>query len=135
MIVEKRKPYGIGEALPLSGKLYGLLEVLYDYRGWSASDLTIKMKVRPERGLGADGMPLVTREELTTLVYQDGYSHGYQPPAYGEKELRHAVERLLRTPLSELMVSGRLRDHAYWHVTLGDAGLAILPFIPGGDTW
>ena len=54
----------------LSGKLYVLLEVLYDNRGAAVSDFTIKMKVWPERGLGADGRPLVTDEELATLVYR-----------------------------------------------------------------
>ena len=34
----------------LSGKLYVLLEVLYDNRGSAASDLTIKMKVWPRAG-------------------------------------------------------------------------------------
>jgi hypothetical protein len=46
-----------GEVLapPLIGKLYDLLRLLYDNRG---------------RGMGADGEPMVTHEELTTLVYR-----------------------------------------------------------------
>jgi hypothetical protein len=37
--------------------------------------------------------------------------------------------------LSELVVSGRLRAHAYWQVVPEEGGLVFLPLIPGGETW
>ena len=61
-----------GEVLapPLIGKLYDLLRLLYDNRGRAVSDREIMKEVWPERGMGADGEPMVTHEELTTLVYR-----------------------------------------------------------------
>ena len=58
------------QPLAVSGKLYDLLCLLYRNRGRAVSDCDIKEAVWPERGLGADGLPLVTDEELTTLVYR-----------------------------------------------------------------
>ena len=57
-----------GQHITLSGKLYGLLHVLYENRGRAVSILDIKTEVWQERGLGADGMPLVTNQEVYTLV-------------------------------------------------------------------
>jgi ATP-dependent Clp protease ATP-binding subunit ClpA len=68
--------------------------------------------------------------EAQEYLAQAGYSQ-----AHGARELRRTVDRLLRTPLSELKLSGRLRDHAYWQVVPRDEGLAFLPFTPGGETW
>ena len=76
------------------------------------------------------GITLNITPEARQYLTQAGFS-----PAYGARELRRTVERLLQAPLSELMVSGRLHEHAYWQVVCGDYGLAILPFMPGGDTW
>jgi pSer/pThr/pTyr-binding forkhead associated (FHA) protein len=56
--------------LPLSGKLYDLLALLYENRGRAVSTHDIKRTVWKERELGADGMPLVTDDELRTLVYR-----------------------------------------------------------------
>jgi len=58
------------QPLAVSGKLYDLLCLLYENRGRAISDRNIKEAVWQERGLGIDGMPLVTDEELTTLVYR-----------------------------------------------------------------
>ena len=67
---ERREVVLDGQPLVLSGKLYDLLCLLYENRGRAVSDRDIKTAVWQERGLGADGMPLVTDEELTTLVYR-----------------------------------------------------------------
>jgi hypothetical protein len=57
-----------GQPLSLSGRLYDLLHLLYENRGRAVSILDIKAEVWQERGLGADGMPLVTSQEVYTLV-------------------------------------------------------------------
>jgi pSer/pThr/pTyr-binding forkhead associated (FHA) protein len=57
-----------GQPLGLSGRLYDLLLLLYENRGRAVSILDIKAEVWQERGLGADGMPLVTNQEVYTLV-------------------------------------------------------------------
>jgi hypothetical protein len=59
-----------GKPLPLSGKPYALLHLLHENRGRAVSTLDIKKEVWKERGLGADGLPLVTNGEVTTLVYR-----------------------------------------------------------------
>jgi hypothetical protein len=67
---ERREVTLEGRPLTLSGRLYDLLCLLYENRGRAVSDRDIKAAVWQERGLGADGMPMVTDEELTTLVYR-----------------------------------------------------------------
>lgn len=57
-----------GRVLELSGKPYDLFCLLYESRGRVVSHVEIKRVVWQERGLGADGMPLVTRDEVTTLI-------------------------------------------------------------------
>jgi pSer/pThr/pTyr-binding forkhead associated (FHA) protein len=59
-----------GQPLRLSGKLYDLLCLLHENQGRAVSAHEIKMNVWPERELGADSMPLVSNEEVTTLVYR-----------------------------------------------------------------
>jgi ATP-dependent Clp protease ATP-binding subunit ClpC len=76
------------------------------------------------------GTTLHVTSEAQAYLAQAGYSR-----TYGARELRRSVDRLLQAPLSELVVSGRLRDHAYWRVVPGEDGLAFLPFLPGGETW
>jgi ATP-dependent Clp protease ATP-binding subunit ClpC len=76
------------------------------------------------------GVTLYVAPEAQLYLARAGYSQ-----AYGARELRRTVDRLLQAPLSELVVSGRLREHACWQAVPGDGGLAILPYTPGGDTW
>lgn len=67
---ERREVILDGRPLPLTGKLYALLALLYENRGQAVSARDIKKAVWNERALGADGMPLVTNEEVSTLVYR-----------------------------------------------------------------
>lgn len=73
---------------------------------------------------------LYVAPEAQTYLVQAGYSR-----TYGARELRRTVDRLLQAPLSELVVSGRLRERECWQVIPGDGGLAILPYMPYGETW
>ena len=59
-----------GRVLIFRGKLYDLFCLLYENRGRVVSTLEIKRVVWREREPGADGMPLVTNEEVATLVYR-----------------------------------------------------------------
>jgi ATP-dependent Clp protease ATP-binding subunit ClpC len=76
------------------------------------------------------GTTLHVTPEARAYLAQVGYSW-----TYGARELHRTVDHLLQAPLSELVVSGRLRAHAYWQVVLGEDGLAFLPHVPGGETW
>jgi pSer/pThr/pTyr-binding forkhead associated (FHA) protein len=67
---ERREVFLDGAPLHLSGKLYDLLCLLYEKQGRAVNTHDIKKRVWPEREFGADGMPLVTNEEVTTLVYR-----------------------------------------------------------------
>jgi len=59
-----------GKPLTLRGKVLDLLLLLYENQGKAVSTRTIKIRVWPERELGVDGMPQVTNQEVTTLVYR-----------------------------------------------------------------
>jgi pSer/pThr/pTyr-binding forkhead associated (FHA) protein len=67
---ERREVTLCGRPLDLTGKLYDLFQLLYENRGQAVSARDIKKAVWKERALGADGMPLVTDDELRTLVYR-----------------------------------------------------------------
>jgi pSer/pThr/pTyr-binding forkhead associated (FHA) protein len=67
---ERREVTLDGQPLPLTGKLYALLALLYENQGRAVSARDIKKAVWKERVTGADGMPLVTDDELRTLVYR-----------------------------------------------------------------
>lgn len=67
---ERREVALDGRPRSLSGKLYDFLCLLYENRGRAVGDRDIMAAVWQERGLGSDGRPLVTDEELTTLVYR-----------------------------------------------------------------
>jgi DNA-binding winged helix-turn-helix (wHTH) protein len=67
---ERREVIVDGQPMTLSGKLYELLEMLYENQGQAVSTHDIKKAVWQERGLGVDGMPLVTNDEVTTLIYR-----------------------------------------------------------------
>ncbi len=61
-------------------------------------------------------------EEVERSVAQVGYSQ-----QYGVRELRRTVERLIQIPLSNLILSGELKQHARWQVICGSDGLSIIP--------
>ena len=76
------------------------------------------------------GVTLYVAPEAQTHLAQAGFS-----PTYGARELRRTVDRLLQAPLSELVLSGSPHEHPCWQVVPGDDGLAIQPYVPGGETW
>lgn len=55
------------------------------------------------------GVTLKVGAEARELMVRTGYS-----PAFGARELRRAVERLLQVPLSQLILSGELAKHTHW---------------------
>jgi ATP-dependent Clp protease ATP-binding subunit ClpC len=76
------------------------------------------------------GTTLFVTPEAEEYLAQVGYSQ-----TYGARELRRTVDRFLQVPVSELVLSGDLREHAYWQVVPQDGVLAFLPYTPGGETW
>jgi ATP-dependent Clp protease ATP-binding subunit ClpA len=67
---------------------------------------------------------LLVSEEAEQALAQAGYS-----PEYGVRELQRTVERLVQAPLSGLILSGRLKEHAVWQVVRGEQGLVVVPLI------
>jgi len=51
-------------------------------------------------------------------------SVGYSP-ALGARELRRTVERLVQAPLSDMALSGRLKEHHAWQVALSGSDLVF----------
>lgn len=64
---------------------------------------------------------LVTKEAEECLVHK-GYSL-----QYGVRELRRIVERLLQIPLSNLILSGRFKEHKSWQAVCGGEGVSVVP--------
>ncbi|MBI2458893.1 MAG: hypothetical protein HYV46_22525, partial [candidate division NC10 bacterium] len=64
---------------------------------------------------------LTVTEEAERFLAHAGYS-----PAYGVRELRRTVERLLQVPLSQLILRGEGRAHTQWQVVRAGEGLSII---------
>ena len=64
---------------------------------------------------------LVAKEAEEFLVHK-GYSL-----QYGVRELRRTVERLLQIPLSNLIISGRFKEHKTWQAICGGGGVSVVP--------
>jgi ATP-dependent Clp protease ATP-binding subunit ClpC len=68
------------------------------------------------------GVFLKVGAEARELMTRTGYS-----PAFGARELRRAVERLLQVPLSQLILSGELAKHTHWCAEAKDQVLGLVP--------
>jgi ATP-dependent Clp protease ATP-binding subunit ClpA len=68
------------------------------------------------------GCTLRVGPDARRLLARAGYS-----PEYGARELRRTVERLLQVPLSDLVVSGRIKEHRAWQAVVEGTGLAVVP--------
>jgi ATP-dependent Clp protease ATP-binding subunit ClpC len=68
------------------------------------------------------GVTLKVGAEARELMIRTGYS-----PAFGARELRRAVERLLQVPLSQLILSGELAKHTHWRAEAGEQVLVLVP--------
>ena len=65
---------------------------------------------------------LVVSEEAEAWLGRKGFN-----PDYGARELGRTIERYLQVPLSKLVLSGQLRQHATWQVEVRDDRLGLLP--------
>jgi len=65
---------------------------------------------------------LLVTEEARKYIAHKGYS-----PEYGVRELRRTVERFIQIPLSNMILSGKLKEHNSWQVVCSDEGILIKP--------
>jgi ATP-dependent Clp protease ATP-binding subunit ClpC len=65
---------------------------------------------------------LMVTEEAERFLAQAGYS-----PAYGARELRRTVERLLQAPLSQMILRGEARPGSRFQLICTGDGLSIIP--------
>ncbi len=65
---------------------------------------------------------LLVTEEAKKYIAHKGYS-----PEYGVRELRRTVERLVQIPLSNMILSGELKEHNSWQAIYKDNGISIIP--------
>jgi len=63
-------------------------------------------------------------ERAEDYIAKTGYN-----PAYGARELRRTVERLVQAPLSQLILRGEIKRGGWWVVVCGGEGIAIVPFV------
>jgi ATP-dependent Clp protease ATP-binding subunit ClpA len=64
---------------------------------------------------------LEVTEESEKYIVNAGYS-----PQYGVRELRRTVENLVQVPLSELIMSGKIREHRNWKLICQGGKLEII---------
>ena len=69
------------------------------------------------------GVTLQFDEKAKDYIAKAGYN-----PAYGARELRRTVERLVQAPLSQLILRGEMKKGGWWVVVCGGEGIAIVPF-------
>ncbi|MGO9611738.1 MAG: AAA family ATPase [Dissulfurispiraceae bacterium] len=61
-------------------------------------------------------------EEAELFLAQSGYS-----PQYGVRELHRTVERYVQMPVSNLILSGKFKEHKTWLVDLENESISFLP--------
>jgi ATP-dependent Clp protease ATP-binding subunit ClpC len=67
------------------------------------------------------GVTLKVGADARELIISTGYSL-----AFGARELRRAIERLLQVPLSQLILSGDLVKHKQWRAEAKEQGLVLV---------
>jgi len=60
--------------------------------------------------------------EAEKFITHKGYS-----PEYGVRELRRTVEKLVQIPLSNLILSGKLKEHKEWRVVCSKDEISLIP--------
>jgi ATP-dependent Clp protease ATP-binding subunit ClpC len=60
-------------------------------------------------------------EEAETFIVHAGYNS-----QYGARELRRTVEKLVQVPLSQLILSGKIKEHQAWRFICDAGGLALI---------
>ena len=60
--------------------------------------------------------------EAERFISQKGYSQ-----EYGVRELRRTVEKFVQIPLSNLIMSGKLKEHQSWQVVCERDVISIVP--------
>ncbi|MBM3332197.1 ATP-dependent Clp protease ATP-binding subunit [candidate division WOR-3 bacterium] len=68
------------------------------------------------------GVAIEFGEGTENYIVSVGYS-----PALGARELRRTVERLVQAPLSDMALSGRLKEHGKWRMVRTGSGLSLVP--------
>ena len=63
-------------------------------------------------------------EEVEKCIAHKGYS-----PEYGVRELSRTVEKLVQIPLSNLILSGKLKEHKAWLVVCSNEEISLVPQI------
>ncbi len=61
-------------------------------------------------------------EEAEKCIAHEGYS-----PEYGVRELRRTVEKLVQIPLSNLILSGKLKEHKEWRIVCSNEEISLVP--------
>jgi ATP-dependent Clp protease ATP-binding subunit ClpC len=68
------------------------------------------------------GVSLTVAPEAEAFIARAGYS-----PSLGARELQRTLERLLQVPLSNLILSGKIKRHKDWELVYEEGGVYLLP--------
>lgn len=75
-----------------------------------------------ERLIEQHGVRLSVTPEAEAFLAREGYS-----ATLGARELQRTVERLLQVPLSNLILSGKIKRHPEWQLVYQEGGVHLLP--------
>jgi ATP-dependent Clp protease ATP-binding subunit ClpA len=68
------------------------------------------------------GVSLRVTPEAEAFIARTGYN-----PSLGARELQRTLERLLQVPLSNLILSGKIKRHEDWELVYEEGGVYLLP--------
>jgi ATP-dependent Clp protease ATP-binding subunit ClpC len=68
------------------------------------------------------GVSLTVTPAAEAFIARAGYS-----PSLGARELQRTLERLLQVPLSDLILSGKIKRHKDWKLVYEEGGVYLLP--------
>ncbi len=68
------------------------------------------------------GASLEVEPEAEAFIARTGFD-----PAWGVRELRGSMQRLVEAPLSSLILDGKIKKHASWRVAYDEGGIYVVP--------
>ena len=80
------------------------------------------MRAMCEKVQEQHGVHLTVTPEAEAFIARSGYSR-----TLGARELQRTLERLMHVPLSNLILSNKLKSHPEWQLVFDEGGIYVLP--------
>jgi ATP-dependent Clp protease ATP-binding subunit ClpC len=83
-----------------------------------------------ENLLKSYNVTLLVGKEAEKFLIREGYNF-----QFGVRELHRTLERYIQFPLSEIILSGKIKTSKSWHIIYGKGKISIIPHIKGELMW